>query len=172
MKVTISIFTFCCSLFAVSSLLASNVAGEATTEPENIHSSKETRVLDRLLQMDDRELARLRQTIERIEKMSAEEKAELRKRIGAIHRMPPERVAALRKKFKAIPREQRKAIRDRWMEMSPEERTELRLELRKMAPKERQAFLKEKGILPPPPKKHKKDRPLEDNGDSIQDESM
>lgn len=175
MKQNTFITTFCCLLIAVSSLLAEET-DYAASEPESpIHVSKETRVLHHLLQMEDHELTKLRQTIERIEKMSPEEKVELRRHIGALNRMPPERVEAMRKKFKAIPREQREAMRTRWMEMSPEERAELRAELREMTPEERHAFMKEKGFLPPPlpgsPKKLPYGPPPEDPNTATSDTS-
>ena len=76
-----------------------------------------------------------------------------RARIDAIHQMPPERVEAMRKKFRAILREHREAMYNRWMEVSPEERIKLRSESRKMTPEDHKAFLKEKDLLPLPPRK-------------------
>jgi hypothetical protein len=152
------IATVCCFITIGSFLLAEDTDATATTsEPESfILESKETRILHKLLEMEDEELASLRQTIEHIEKMSPEERARLRTRIGVIHRMPPEKVDRLRRKFRAIPEEQRDAMRTRWMEMSPEEHAELRSKLKEMTPEERQAFLLERGLLPPHPRRHHK----------------
>lgn len=166
MKSSTSTLLLYCLLAAVSSLLADDHADTKTVAaPEAIHSSKETRMLYRLLQMEDHELTKLRQTIERIEKMPPEERAELRERIGTIHRMPPEHVDAMRKRFKAIPREQREAMHTRWMEMSMEERAELRSELREMPPEERRDFLEKKGLLPPLP--HPRKAPPPENEKTV-----
>jgi hypothetical protein len=116
----------------------------------------ETRLLQHLLQMEDYELANLRQTIQRIEKMSAEEKAHLHERIGKMHKMDPERIQAMREKYEAIPKEQREAMRQRWLAMTPEQRLEWRKKLKQMPPDEREAVLEELGFMPAPPRKGKK----------------
>jgi uncharacterized protein (UPF0335 family) len=107
--------------------------------------------------MNDQELAKLRQTIERIEKMPPEEKAKLTKRIGKFHKMSPNQVDAMRKKYQSIPKEQRKAMHQRWMEMSPKERAEWRTKLRNMPRDERKAVFEAQGFLAPPPHRDKKD---------------
>ena len=165
MKLRTYITLFCCFFCVAGFLLAEDAEETIAEQPEDaIRASKETRVLHRLLEMDDEELTQLRQTIDRIEKMSPEEKDELRKRIGAIHRMPPGKVDRLRKRFRAIPKEQRDAMHARWMEMSPEEHLELRSRLESMTIEERTALLKEKGFLPPlPPRHHEEPLPEEEH---------
>ena len=165
MKSRTYIALFCCFFCAAGFLLAEDAEEAITEQPEDlIRASKETRILHRLLEMDDEELAQLRQTIDRIEKMSPEEKDELRNRIGAIHRMSPGKVDRLREKFKAIPKEQREAMRTRWMEMGPEEHAELHSRLKSMTAEERMALLKEKGfLLPPLPEQHQEPLPKEEH---------
>ena len=119
-----------------------------------------------MLQMDKRELTRLRKTIERIENMSPKEKARLRTRISAI---PPEKISAIRRNFGKIPREQREAMHNRWTEMSLEERDELRAKLRQMTPEERLAFLREKG-LPPSPIEHRENHQQKPSDSETTDE--
>ncbi len=155
MKTTTLIASLCCLLIA-----ATSAVGQDTNkaQPDAKHRGApggETRLLQHLLQMDDQELANLRQTVERIEKMTPEEKAQLRERIGKFHKMPPEKVAAMRKKYESIPKEQRAAMRKRWMEMSPEERAEWREKLRNMSHAERTAIFEEQGFMAPPPHKDK-----------------
>jgi hypothetical protein len=116
----------------------------------------ETGLLQRLLQMEDNELAKLRQTIQRIEKMSAEEKAHLHERIGKMHEMDPKRIQAMREKYEAIPKEQREAMRQRWLAMTPQQRLEWRKKLKQMSPYERKAVFGELGFMPTPPDKGKK----------------
>jgi hypothetical protein len=167
------ITTFCCLLSTASFLLAEDVEKAISQEPESIiQAGKETRILHRLLEMDNEELTQLRQTIERIEKMSPEEKDQLRTRISAIQQMAPDRVDRLREKFKAIPLEQRNEMHARWMEMGPEEHAELHAKLKSMTLEERQAFLEEKGFLPPHPlRAHKKTlfEDLEEDASEISD---
>ena len=151
MKTRTVIATVVSLLATVCFLAAKDTDRDFPILENRVHINKETRILHKLLSMDDAELAKLRQTVERIEKMSPEERAQLRARIGEFSTMPPEAVERLRKNFRAIPKEQREAMRARWMEMSPQERAEQRARVRAMSPEEREIFFEERGFLPPLP---------------------
>lgn len=118
---------------------------------------RESRMLMHLLEMEDAELAKLRQTVERIEAMSPKERSTMRQRLGKLQKMDPERREALRERFEAIPKEKREAMRKKWMEMSPEERREWRKKLREMSLEERADAIDNAGIMPPKGKARKKD---------------
>lgn len=142
-------------------IAATSAAGQGSPEaspkgPSQSESGGETRLLQHLLQMNDAELANLRQTVQRIEKMSPQEKAQLRERIGKFANMAPGKVVAMRQKFEAIPKEQREAMIQRWMEMSPEERAEWRVQLNEMSPAERKILYEEEGFMLPPRYNRKK----------------
>ncbi|CAA6677896.1 MULTISPECIES: DUF3106 domain-containing protein [unclassified Lentimonas] len=118
--------------------------------PGKTKGGGESRLLLHLLEMDDAQLASIRQTVERIEKMPPEERQKMRERIGKMRDMPPEKVEAMREKFKAIPQEQREAMRERWMSMTHEERNEWRDKLKRMSREDRNAVFEEQGFLAPP----------------------
>lgn len=151
------------ALMIVSSSFAQDIATEKPERPAHRQGgvsrgkgADNSRLLQHLLQMDDAQLANIRQTVERIEKMPPEERTKMRERIGKMQNMPPEKVEAMRAKFKAIPPEQRDAMRQRWMEMPHEERKEWRSKLKAMTPEERKAAFEEQGFLAPPPNRDKK----------------
>ena len=151
MKQNILIRTLCYLLLPLSSLFANEMINPAN-EAENFRpTGKEVRMLHKLLELDDHELAKLRQTIERIERMSPEERDQLRERIVKIQRMPPERVAAMRRNFKTLPKEEREAMRNHFMQIGPKEHAELRPRPRPMRCNECQALLREERLALPPP---------------------
>jgi uncharacterized protein (UPF0335 family) len=122
--------------------------------PGSSHPNQETRLLQRLLQMEPDELAQLRQTIERIERMSPEEKERMRARIGQLERMQPEQARALRDFYQALSEDERERMRQNWRALSREERREWRQTLRQMPPEARVRILQENGFLPTPPPDH------------------
>lgn len=161
MKTTTLLSLICCALIAsASGLAAAGPDAQPQQRPGPPHGDQrhgdETRLLQHLLEMDDSQLANLRQTIERIEKMPPEEKARLRERIGKMHKMDPEHIEAIREQYEAIPKAQREAMRHRWTSMTAEERAEWRQKLREMSPEEREAVFEEQGFMPPQPGKDRK----------------
>ena len=128
-------------------------------EPDGKSGRHEARILSHLLELDDEQLGKLRQTIERIEKMSPEERSALRRHIRKMDDMDSEKVDAIRRRFEKIPQETRDAMRQRWLEMTPEERHAWRTRLRGMSPEERQRVLREQGFLPMGTHRHSKGAP-------------
>lgn len=128
--------SFLCTLLLAATGIFANEAPPAdadrSVQPPIAHSHG--RMLARLLEMDDTELASLRGTIEKIEAMSPEQKKVLRQRIRRLETMDPHRVEAMRKKLDDMPEDQREAMRRRWMEMTPEERHEWRQKHRERRP--------------------------------------
>lgn len=133
-------------------------------KPSGTRASHESRMLQHLLEMDDAQLAKLRETIEHIEKMPPEEKANMRQRLQKMNRLPPEQVEQMRQRVQQIPKEQRDAMRQRWAELSDEERTQWRERFRQMSPEERREAIQEKGFRPPPPHKQGPRKQQPNNG--------
>ncbi len=158
MKTPLTILSI--SLLCTISLWADSppeTAREPAHPAKNRHG--ETRMLHHLLQMEQEELVKLRQTIERIEQMTPEEKELLSERIGRLEKMKPGKVEAMRQHFKAIDPEVRDAMRQRWLEMTPEARQQWRQKLRKMPPEARAKVFEEHGFLPSPGKSSKRKNP-------------
>lgn len=119
--------------------------GDTQKAPQNRHprshgGSNESRMLQHLIEMDDAQLAKLRQTIEHIEKMSPEEKANMRERLKKMNKMDPGKVDEMRKRYKEIPQDEREAMRKRWMDTSPEEREAMRARWSELSEEERKEW--------------------------------
>lgn len=144
------IFLICLALLGTASLRAME-----TESSGNPSDTRETRILQRLLQMESGELAQLRQTIERIEQMTPEEKERMRARIGQLEKMPPGQGRALRDFYRNLPEVERERMRQNWRRMPREERWEWHQKLRGMGHEDRVRIFKENDFLTVPRAAHK-----------------
>lgn len=136
------------ALITIALLTACPLWGAGDANHRSSDDQHETRLLQRLLQMEPHELAQLRQTIERIERMTPEEKERMQARIQQVRAMQPEQARALRDFYGALSEDEREQMRQNWRALSREERREWRQKLRDMSPEDRAEAFEKNRFLP------------------------